>query len=142
MLHNPKFEPAIGAQALCDGETVKVYQRLPGGWFLVLGERATKRVDASQLLPPPEPTVFERWIAERTHPGSDQLVTPLSVLFADYEQWLEREGLSGAWPINSYRFRHMLAEAGVRSFVARWREPGETQNRARRVCPLLLKAAA
>lgn len=139
MLHDHKFEPAVGCTAMLEGVVVKVHQRIDADTFLVLGDRITRRARASELSAPPEPSLFDRWIGERTYPGSDQLVTPERTLFADFADWLKRQG--APWPTNPERFAWQMYEAGHHRFLASWCEPGDTQHRTRRVYALLLKGA-
>jgi hypothetical protein len=139
MLHTTEFQPAVGCTALLDGEQVRIHQRIDARTVLVLGDRITRRVDVADLRPAHEPTLFERWLAARTWAGSDHLVTPASVLMDDYRDWLERHDAAAAWPVNPNRFAIHMREAGHTSFIATWREPGDTQTRARRVYALLLK---
>lgn len=141
MLHITEFTPAVGSQALLDGVLVKIHQQIDADTFLVLGDRITRRADRSELAPPPEPTLFDAWLARRTRPGSPQLVTPVANMFEDYRRWLESEGQAQAYPASIGIFSRQMAAAGHRSFLAFWREPGDAQVRTRRVYPLLLQPA-
>jgi hypothetical protein len=143
MLHSdPAPFPFAGSLAQLDGEVVTIRERL-GDQALVFGPSITRRVPVAELAPPPEPDLFDRWLAERTIPARDRFQprTLAAEVFADWSAWLEKAGYAATYPASEHAFerRMLLAGRGVTSGF--WREPGSVTTRTRRLYPVALRSA-
>jgi hypothetical protein len=131
--------PQAGSLAQLDGETVRIHQLL-GSDALVFGEHnLTKRVPIADLAPPPEPTLFDRWRAERVREGDKQARTPVADAFADYQAWLVGTGHDAAYPVTPYAFERTMLLAGMAVTMGYWRAPGDRTARTRRLFPIALR---
>jgi len=139
MLHSPSFH--AGAQALLGGELVTIRQMIGADVALVFGKTVTRRVPLADLAPPPEQSLFERWLAERVIPAVlGDVFTPAAEAAADYRAFLdETAGAADAYPASDFAFRRMMYRAGYRTELRAHRAPFDRQARQRSVYPFALR---
>jgi hypothetical protein len=100
-------------------------------------------VPVEDLAPPPEPSLFDQWLAARVRLDADGAVfTPLGTAFADYQAWLDQAGHAEAYPISPYAFERELVRRGLHPIRQLWRAPFETHARPRKVLRFALRSAA
>lgn len=131
--------PQINSRAVHDGKLVTIYQRFGTVGAVVFGEGIQRRVSIDELSPAPEPSLFDRWRAERIVTGPHALPTPASQVAADYRAWLEDQGAARHdHPVSDFVFVRMMREAGHVPFTGYWRAPGDTLVRLRTLYPFTL----
>lgn len=140
--------PYPGSSALLAGETVKIHQRNRDGSTVVITGRGTYTAQPEELSPPAEPTLFERWLADRVVPRrhaanldiDEQARTPATDVLTDYQNWLSANGGHAEdYPTSEYAFRRMMLEKGHRIVRGFWRRPGDTHARTRILFKLAMK---
>jgi hypothetical protein len=142
MLHTPHFH--AGAQALLGGDLVTIRQLIGADAALVFGSRLTRRVSLADLAPPPEKSLFERWLAECVLPAPlGDVFTPVGEVADSYRDFLEHEAAAAdVYPATDFAFRQMMYRAGHKTELRSWRAPFERQARQRSVYPFALRSPA
>jgi hypothetical protein len=147
MLQSVPF-PHAGSSALLAGQPVKIHQWNRDGSAVVITDRGTRRAQPDELSPPAEPTLFERWLADRVVPRlhaanldiDEQARTPATDVLSDYMNWLSANGGHAEdYPTSEYAFRRMMLEKGHRIVRGFWRRTGDTHARSRILFKLALK---
>lgn len=141
-MHTTAPFPLPGSEALLDGTPVRIHQQIDRCTVLVFGEKLTRRADLSELAPPPEPTLFARWLGERvvTAPTDPEARVPAIDLADDYRAWLSAQGAHGALPVSDYVFLRMMREAGHPATTGYWRAPGDSHARTRVLFRVVLRS--
>lgn len=141
MLQTAAPFPYPGSLAQLDGEVVKIRERA-GDTALVFGPSITRRVPVADLAPPPEPSLFDRWRAERLVTGDASARTLTCEVYADYRAWIAACGFEAAYPITEYAFERAMLLAGHGLTRGFWREPGDRAVRTRRLYPVALRSGS
>lgn len=140
MLQTAEY-PFPGSTALFHGELVRIHQHNADGTVTHFGERV-RTTALSELAPPPEGSLFDRWRAERIAAGAEgEAFTPASDVAEDYRTWLTRAEHGDAYPVSDRAFWRMMREAGFGATRGYWRAPGDSHARTRVLFRLALRSA-